>query len=326
MKQCILIVNFGGPRNLSEVREFLKALLTDQDVIQTGLPKVLHNYIFSKIAKKRTPNTSQDYELIGGASPIYKDTENLASLLRNKFDQPILTFHRYLPKTHKDSLKKIKEGGYDDIVVFPLFPQFTFATTGSVARFFKENLPSSILSKMRWIKTYASHRCFVTSYKNCIEDFLISKQLEKKDTFLLFSAHGVPKKYVDKGDPYESECLDSFKLIMKELGEIEGMLAFQSKFGRGEWLRPYTIDVSEQILSHIGSKNNVAIVPISFTSDHIETLFEVEEQYIKPIKEAAVNAYRVPALNLRDDWIHSVIEIITTNNTFYKTDDLIRNK
>lgn len=113
---------------------------------------------------------------------------------------------------------------------------------------------------------------------------------------------------------------------MKELGEIEGMLAFQSKFGRGEWLRPYTIDVSEQILSHIGSKKNVAIVPVSFTSDHIETLFEVEEQYIKPIKEASVNAFRVPALNLRDDWIQSVVEIIKTNKTFYQTHDLIRVK
>jgi ferrochelatase len=324
MKKCLLLVNFGGPRNLNEVEEFLKELLFDQDVIQTGLPKLLHRFIFSRVAKKRAPNTSEDYEQIGGASPIYKDTEALASILREKLNIDIITFHRYLPKTHKETIDKIKNGAFDDILVFPLFPQFTYATTGSVARFFSKYLPKKHLQKFRWIKSYASNPFFINAYANCIEDFLNENNLKKEETLLLFSAHGVPKKYIDKGDPYEKECLDSFRLVMKKLNSLQGMLIFQSKFGKGEWLRPYTIDVSNEIKNYLGNNKAVAIVPISFTSDHIETLFEVEEQYIHPIKEANVEAYRVPALNLRIDWVESILEILQKETFFYKTQDLIR--
>lgn len=324
MKKCLLLVNFGGPRSLNEVEEFLKELLFDQDVIQTGLPKFIHRFIFSKVAKKRAPNTSKDYEYIGGASPIYQDTETLAQILGSKIDRTIITFHRYLPKTHKESLEKIKKGHFDDILVFPLFPQFTYATTGSIARFFFQKLPFSITQKFRWIKSYASNPYFINSYKNCIDDFLIEKKIKQEDTLLLFSAHGIPKKYVDQGDPYENECLSSFNLIMKYFQDAVGLLSFQSKFGKGEWLRPYTIDVSNNINDHLKNKSAVVIVPISFTSDHIETLFEIEEQYIKPIIDIKINAYRAPALNLRKDWIDSIKQIINNETTFYRTKDLIR--
>jgi ferrochelatase len=324
MSKCLILANFGGPRNLEEVEEFLKELLNDQDVIQTGLPKFLHRLIFNKVAKKRAPETQKDYEEIGGLSPIYGDTECIAAALTEKLNIPVITFHRYLPKTHTESIKKIINGNWDEIEIFPLFPQFTYATTGSLARFFFENLPKKISKRMKWVKSYEAEKGFINCWSRIIKNTLTSKNIEEEDTFLIFSAHGIPKKYVDNGDPYESQCLKSFNQIMNQLPNLEGMLSFQSKFGKGQWLRPYTSDVSENINNFIGTKKNVAIVPISFTSDHIETLFEVEDEYIPPIKKSLINAFRIPALNLDKQWIEFIAEMIKNNDQWYETTALIR--
>jgi ferrochelatase len=324
MSKCLILANFGGPRNLEEVEEFLKELLNDQDVIQTGLPKFLHRLIFNRVAKKRAPETQKDYEEIGGLSPIYGDTEWIAAALTEKLNIPVITFHRYLPKTHNESIKKIINGNWDEIEIFPLFPQFTYATTGSLARFFFENLPKKISKKMKWVKSYEAEIGFINCWSRIIKNTLTYKNIKEEDTFLIFSAHGIPKKYVDNGDPYESQCLKSFIQVMNQLPNLEGMLSFQSKFGKGQWLRPYTSDVSENITNFIGTKKHVAIVPISFTSDHIETLFEIEDEYIPPIKKSLINAFRIPALNLDKQWIEFIAETIESYNQWYETSALIR--
>ena len=135
----ILLVNFGGPRSLDEISPFLTALLTDRDVIDSKLPNFLHHLLFSRIAKKRAIQVKEDYAKIGGRSPIFEDTEKLAELLATSTGQPIFTFHRYLPSTHAASVTSI-EASKGPIKVFPLFPQFSYATTGSIARWFSHHL------------------------------------------------------------------------------------------------------------------------------------------------------------------------------------------
>ncbi len=304
----ILLVNFGGPRDLDEIALFLKTLLSDRDVIRTRFPRFVHNWIFGRVAHKRALKMRSDYQQIGGRSPIYFDTEGLAATLSHRLQVPVLTFHRYLPATHADSLKKIKQA--KELTVLPLFPQFSYATTGSIARFF------SIFPywKLRWIKSYAAHPSFIRAYQRRISDFLHEKNLREEETTFLFSAHGLPKIFVEEGDPYESECNFSFERVMQGFPRALARLCYQSKFGPGEWLRPYTNEVCERILEWHGGRKNIVFIPISFTSDHIETLFEVEKLYLPIIASKGLNAFRCPALNLEPYWIDALIEILKKTN------------
>lgn len=311
---CYVVANFGGPRTLNEIQPFLTELLTDQDVVRTGMPQWLHNIIFKRIAKKRVAKVSEEYKVMGGKSPIYADTESVAEQLRNHLSGPILTFHRYLPETHQKFIKDIQSSTYDEIVVFPMFPQFTYATTGSIARWFSKHLPIQVVNKVRWIKSYPSHPAFTQAYVNCIRDFLRSENLAENEVFFIFSCHGIPEKFVNQGDLYQGECESSFDKIMKSFPNSEGVLAYQSKFGPGEWLKPYTIDVSKDISKWCMEKQNIVFVPISFTSDHLETIVEIERDYVSAVKENGLNALRVPALNHRSEWIHGISEIIKESN------------
>jgi len=303
-----LLVNFGGPRNLEEVAPFLQALLCDRDVIRTRFPNFIHNFLFSRIARKRSVTVAEDYQEIGGCSPIYNDTENLAKALSEKLNAPVLTFHRYLPSTHKESLEKIN--AIPNLTVIPLFPQFCYATTGSIARFFSTRVSSSL----QWVKSYPAHPAFIRATERRIGQFLIEKNLDHKDTVLLFSAHGIPQTFIDLGDIYKTVSERSFTEVLKAFPKTLGKLCYQSKFGRGEWLRPYTNEVCEDALNWNKGRKNVVFIPISFTSDHIETLFEIEKLYLPVIQTKNLNAYRCPSLNLEPYWIEALAEIAQDTN------------
>jgi ferrochelatase len=313
-RTCYLIVNFGGPRTLPEIEPFLKELLTDKDVVRTGMPRPLHNYLFKRIAKKRAVKISGEYAHMGGGSPIYADTEAVAESIRQATGSSVVTFHRYLSATHAAFIETISKVPCDRIMVFPLFPQFTYATSGSVARWFQEHLPYTTMNKLRWIKSYPAHPAFIKVHQNCIREFLTAHGLKEQEVALVFTAHGIPQSFVITGDLYESECRLSFKQVMQAFPQAVGRLCYQSKFGPGEWLRPYTIDLCKEIKEWHQGRKHVLFVPISFTSDHIETLCEIEREYMPVVKEQGLNAYRVPALNRREDWLQAIQEIMRETN------------
>jgi len=320
----ILLVNFGGPRSLEEVFPFLKELLQDPDVVRTKLPPFLHNYLFKRVAKKRAKKVAHDYESIGGKSPIYFDTEELRLLLEEKLKIPVVTFHRYLPQTHRASLRKIEESGAAEIRVLPLFPQFSYATTGSIARFFTKHLCCKTVRKLRWIHSYAAHPAFIKAYQRRIVDFLEERKIAPEEATLLFSPHGLPKSFVCRRDPYKTECETSHREIMKAFPASESLLSYQSKFGRGEWLRPYTDEVCQSIASLPQKRKHAIVVPLSFTSDHIETLFEIEQLYLPILRSQGANAHRCPALNLEPYWIEALAEI-AEERYFTSTEMLVKN-
>lgn len=305
--QAILLANFGGPRDLEEIPLFLTELLTDRDVIRTPFPDWLHKRIFRRVAKKRAKTIEKDYEQIGGRSPIYFDTEKLASLLSSKIQAPVLTFHRYLPKTHEESLQKLRR--FSLCKILPMFPQFSYATTGSIARF----LSSRFSGKQRWIRSFPQAPSFVSSFQRRIRAFLEKISCKEEEAFFLFSAHGLPEEFVLQNDPYEKECQLSFQAISSAFKKAKALLCYQSKFGRGEWLKPYTLDVCENIEHICWERRKIIFVPLSFLSDHIETLFEIEKLYLPILRKKGWEAYRCPALNLENDWIEALVNILQTS-------------
>ena len=309
-----VLANFGGPRNIAEVTPFLESLLTDRDVIWTKWPDFLHQFFFRRVARKRAGTVSKEYEHMGGKSPIFADTEEVAKQLRILLDAPVIPFHRYLPSTHPEFIATIKNEIGDEIRVFPLFPQFTYATTGGIARWFQTYLPKSVVNRMRWIKSYPAHPAFVKAHQNSIHNFLKAKALIPEKTVFLFSAHGVPQAFVDEGDIYEDECRSSVKGVMAAFPQAIALLGYQSRFGPEEWIKPYTIDLCKNIHALRQGREDVVFIPISFTSDHIETLCEIERDYMSVIRDKGLLAHRVPALTLNSDWIDAIAAIVNEDN------------
>lgn len=308
---------------MEEIPSFLTELLTDGDVIRTSFPRFFEKWFFKRVARQRAGIIAHDYKLIGGKSPIFEDTETIAQEIRSRLNLPVITFHRYLTETHGETFRQIKESSSDEFIVFPLFPQFSFATTGSIARFFEENLDENILSRMRWIKSYPTHTGYVSAMQTVIADYLKKEELEEKDVVLFFSAHGLPQEFVDEGDPYERECHQTFDAIRKGFPSAHSLIAFQSKFGPGEWLRPYTSEMCEIPKTWNQGRRNVVFIPLSFTSDHIETLFEIEYQYLPAIRAQGLEAFRCPAMNLRQDWLDAIAQIL--QEPFYtRNEHLVR--
>src|SRR5690349_8717448 len=130
-KKNYLLVNFGGPRDLAEVEEFLVCLFQDQEVLRTPLPSLIHRFFFTRLAKKRARKVVHDYAVIGGKSPIYEDTEAIAKQIADLLGESVMTFHRYLPRTHASFIEMMQNVPENtEIRVFPLFAQFSYATTG----------------------------------------------------------------------------------------------------------------------------------------------------------------------------------------------------
>ncbi len=316
-RKAYLLVNFGGPRDLMEVEEFLISLLCDQEVIRTSLPAWAHKLFFTRVAKKRAKNLLHDYTKIGGKSPIFEDTEALAGSIGKILGAEILSFHRYLPKTHPGFIEKIENlNNISQIQVLPLFPQFSYATTGSIALWFSKFLSPETLAKLRWLKSFPGHHSYIAVMENCLREYLVNIGLKEEETTLLFSAHGLPKNFILTGDPYQNECILSFEKLRDCFPKAHSHLCYQSQFGRGEWIRPYTTDVCERISEWTEGRKNVVIVPLTFTSDHIETLYEIEKLYLESIRKAGLNAFRCPALNRREDWIQTLAEL------FHSTDGM----
>ncbi len=321
----VIIANFGGPRNLEEVTPFLCELLTDEEVLRTPLPRFIEKGLFKKIAVKRASKICKDYRLMGGKSPIFDDTEAIAEEIRKNVDCPVITFHRYLPATHASFIEALQRVEVDRFVAIALYPQFSYSTTGSIARFFSENLTPAVLKKIHWIKSYPTDDLYIQAMQNCIQDYLLSHRLEQKETFFFFSAHGLPQRFVEDGDPYEMECHESYDAIRKMFPGALSLLAFQSKFGPGKWLRPYTGKLCENPDDWNQGRRHIVFIPLSFTSDHLETLFEIEHIYLPLIRQKGLCAYRCPALNRRSDWTSALTALLSTTKVV-SNDFLIRKK
>lgn len=320
---AVLFVNFGGPRSLDEVEPFLCELLCDRELLRTPFPPFFHSWFFQRIARKRAPKVRPDYELIGGKSPIYDMTEALAKRLQKSQQKKVLTFHRYLPSTHRSSLDTIEQCDANEILVFPFFPQFSSATTGSIATFFQKHLSLSSLNKLRWIRSYPTHPFFIQAWKQKISSFLKDNELQQEDCYFLFSAHGIPQSFVKSGDSYEQECQASYEAIRNELPINSSLLCYQSKFGKGEWIKPYTDEVCEKIQSIALNKKAVVFIPLAFTSDHIETLFEIEQLYLPVIRKQGYLALRCSCLNESPLWFEAIKEMLHSEKRVFNR-DLVR--
>lgn len=322
-KLGVLLLNLGGPETLDDVQPFLFNLFADPDIIR--LPR-LFQFLGRPLAKLisvfRAPKSKEAYASIGGGSPLRKITDEQAHALQMALqakNMPVNVYvgMRYWYPFTEEAIEQIKRDRITRLVVLPLYPQFSISTTGSSIRvlqnIFREDaylskLPVSI------IKSWYQREGYIKSMADLIEKEL-KTFLKPEEVMILFSAHGVPVSYVeDAGDPYKDQMEECIYLIMQELKargtNNEHTLCYQSRVGPIQWLKPYT----DEVLVELGQKGvkSLLAVPVSFVSEHIETLEEIDMEYKHLALESGIENWgRVPALGCKSSFITDLADAVT---------------
>ena len=316
-------MNLGGPERIKDVGPFLYNLFSDPEIIRLPIP-FFQKPLAWLISTLRSTKSQQAYLSIGGGSPLRRITEQQARELQSKlrekgFDATTYIAMRYWHPFTESAIADIKADGINQVVVLPLYPHFSISTSGSSFRELKKLRDDDEVFKsisIRCIRSWFNHPGYL---KSMVE--LISEQIAECDSpcdaHVFFTAHGVPKSYVDEaGDPYKEQIEECASLIVKELEkELKFKnpytLSYQSRVGPEEWLKPYTEDVLQE-LGELKIKDLV-VVPISFVGEHIETLQEIDIEYKEiALKSGIENFRRVKALNTYPTFIEGLSELVIT--------------
>ncbi len=313
----VLLLNLGGPEQLSDVRPFLFNLFSDPEIIRipiAALQKPLAWIISTSRAKKSQAN----YEKIGGGSPLRRITDDQARAIETQLrlqgeDAKVYVGMRYWHPFTEDALAEIKRDEIEQLVILPLYPQFSISTSGSsfrlIEKIWRENpqlQPPQYTVIADWYKEPGYLQAMTGLIANEID-----KCPDPDRAHVFFSAHGVPVSYVEEaGDPYQTEIEDCTKVIMQTLGRSNDYsLAYQSKVGPIEWLQPYTEDAIVGLAER--GITDLVVVPISFVSEHIETLEEIDIEYRELAEEAGIHTFnRVPALDTNPIFIQALVDLV----------------
>jgi len=314
-KTAVLLLQMGGPDALDAVEPFLLNLFSDRDIIRIG-PAFLQPLIARFIARRRAPKVEAYYEKIGGKSPIRELTEAQASALEEKLGNDYRCFvaMRYWRPTTLEALAAIKKEGISRIIALSLYPHYSRATTGSSINELKRVLDNSgTRFEVSYIDRFYDHPRYIDALVEKIGEGLAGFH-PLADVEVVFSAHSLPQSFIDQGDPYLSHIEETVRLVMERFADIPYHLAFQSRAGPVKWLEPST----EEMLKHLAAEGhkNLLMVPLSFVSDHIETLYEIDIQYAREAWELGVAAFRrSPSLNSSPAFIDCLADLVLKTGT-----------
>jgi ferrochelatase len=317
MRRGVLLFNLGGPEKLEDVRPFLFNLFSDPDIIRIQ-SNILRNLLACFIATTRQRKSRGLYRQIGGGSPLRKITEGQAAALKARlaergYPSDVYVGMRCWKPTIDEAAKLILTDEITHLVVLPLFPQFSVTTTGSCLKYFRSLAAENGLSskaQIRYLDAWFDNPLYIESMADLIKEAMrCFPDPNPGRVQLLYSAHSIPARYVAEGDPYLEQTRKTVDLINMQLGSKAGFtLAFQSKVGPVKWLEPSTMDMLQQFGRE--GVSQVLAIPVSFVSDHIETLQEIDILYKKLAAEAGIKEFRRAAsLNLYPKFIEALANI-----------------
>ncbi|MDB9957348.1 ferrochelatase [Candidatus Pelagibacter sp.] len=324
MKKAIILFNLGGPDKLENVEPFLFNLFNDPAIL--NLPTFLRYPLAKLISNRRAPVAKKIYTELGGSSPILKLTKEQSDALEKKLNQTqeedeykcFIIMRCWNPRA-KDVIKDVQLYGPDEVVLMPLYPQYSAATSGSSIKEWKDVCKKNNYNvKTSTICCYPTDQNFINAHTKEI----IKKIKDLKNFKLIFSAHGLPEKNIKKGDPYQWQVEQSVKKIVESLNDenLDWILSYQSRVGPLKWIGPSTETI---IIENSKIGKHIVLVPIAFVSEHSETLVELDIEY-KEIADAngCKNYTRVPALGINEDFIKAMSELIIKKNEYKISEDL----
>jgi ferrochelatase len=311
-KTAVLMLNMGGPDSLDAVRPFLKNLFLDPAII--GAPQPVRRALASFLAMRRARKVRPRYALIGGRSPIGEITAQQARALDHVLGPdfgPILPAFTYWHPFISESVIKAETAGAGSLVALSLYPQFCSATSGSCLEDLSLSLPGkNFESALTIIDSWPDHPGYLDALASTVIEALERIPSGRRDdAVIVFSAHGIPASLIRKGDPYLEETRRTVTGVTQRIGDRPYELAFQSRLGPVKWLEP---SLSE-ILRTLAAKGAppLVLVPVSFVSDHIETLYELDIQHRQIAEELGFTVFeRAPALNTRPDFIDALAQLV----------------
>ncbi len=318
MKAGILLMNLGGPDSLEAVRPFLYNLFSDPDIIRLPAGVLYQKPLAALIAKFRSPRIVEQYRQIGGKSPILDLTAAQARMLEDRLrahaEARVYVGMSYWKPFVAETMAQMKADGVQHVVTLPLYPHYSVSTTMASDNGFSKAARKQkiVFEKITRLGSWYEEVSFLQAWADHI-NASVSEYLRSHDHLenltILFSAHGIPVRYVKNGDPYPREVADCVERIMTRVApKVRYRLSFQSKVGPVRWLEPYTFDA----IKDIGKAENqdIRVVPISFVSDHIETLFEIDVEYGEVARHAGIRSFaRVPSLNTSPAFIDALAAI-----------------
>lgn len=313
----VLLFNLGGPEAIRDVRPFLYNLFSDPEIIRIK-NGVLRRLLARLIASARHKKSENLYRQIGGGSPLRKITEDQAAALEGElhsagFPARVYVGMRCWKPGIDEAVKRILQDCVTELVLLPLFPQYSMTTTGSCLKYFshlQEQYGLRERMAIRTVDSWFDEPLYIESVADAIREAAARFPPGASDSVhLLYSAHSIPERYVREGDPYLEQTRKTVALIDARLGNAyPSNLAFQSRVGPVKWLEPSTKDV----LAAMGKQGieKVLVVPVSFVSDHIETLQEIDIAYRDlALKSGIREFHRADAPNLNPKFIAALAKI-----------------
>ena len=314
-KTAVVLFNLGGPSILSDVKPFLFNLFYDRAII--SLPNPFRWLLAKFISSFREQTSKKIYESMGGGSPLLRGTLSQAAALEKKLlssknsEFKVFVSMKYWHPFSEETIKKIEQYNPDEILLLPLYPQFSTTTTGSSLEDFYKNTRETQVSEktMKAICCFFNDETFIEAHVSLIKQQLKQIKAPLNEITILFSAHGLPVSVIEKGDPYEDQVQKTVELIKSKLAikEIKYEICYQSRVGLKKWLSPSTKD---SIIEAGRRGDTVVVVPVVFVSEHSETLVELDKDYREiATKNGVKNYYRVEALSTNEIFIDSLKKI-----------------
>lgn len=313
-KRAVILFNLGGPDRPESVKPFLFNLFNDKAIISA--PNPIRFLLAKLISGRREEIAKEIYSFLGGKSPIMEETtaqaEKLENSLNKKSDDKYRVFisMRYWHPFSHDIIEDVKKYNPDEVILLPLYPQFSTATTqSSIDDWVKTARKYDLDKPTATICCYPFEENFINSHVALIE-----KELAKIDDIanyrVLFSAHGLPEKIIKKGDPYQWQVEEGAKKIAEQLNieNLDWNVCYQSRVGPLKWIGPSTEDEIERASD---DKKNIILVPVAFVSEHSETLVELDIEYKEVADEKNIEKYiRIPTLSIEKNYIKSLSDIV----------------
>jgi ferrochelatase len=316
-KVGVVLLNLGGPDSLEAVEPFLYNLFVDPDIINFPGSFLVRKPLARLISSKRHPRIQEQYKKIGGKSPLKDFTLGQARLLekklRERFPARVFAAMRYWHPFTEEVLDELEKEGIRKVILLPLYPQYSKATTESSVKEWKKQLALRGASDIEWslIEQYYDFPPYLDAFVERINQGLEKFPADVRERVdILFSAHGTPMKLVREGDPYSGQICETVSAVMARGGwQNPHHLCFQSKVGPQKWLTPSTPDTIEELAAK--GVRDMLVVPIAFASDHLETLFEVGIEFKHMATEKGVRHFEVTeGLNYSEKFIDALAELV----------------
>jgi len=310
---ALILLNMGGPDSTEAVEPFLYNLFSDRELIQLPLGGVLQKPFARLIAHFRSKRVRLNYQMIGGKSPLLdwtrRQAEGIAGALGDDFRPAVVM--RYAQPRAEETLRQLAAAGVRQAVVLSMYPHYTGATTGSSLNDFRR-AAARVFPELKYtvIEEWYDWPGYLDALASRVNEGLeLFHELVREQVQILFSAHALPQKFIDRGDPYLEHVLATVKGVMLRVGERSWHLAFQSRSGPVRWMEPDTVEVIDQLAAD--GCEALLLVPISFVSDHIETLHEIDIEYSEHAQAKGIRIFhRAPSLNDRPDFLRALAELV----------------